>query len=258
MKNRILWIVLALAVAALSYGGLIAYRGLVSKGFDTRLTQALAGVQDARMYTMQDDTHAEVAGRTIDISGVYRLDFDTRRFGADSTTTLTILEDKPSRNKHSFTLSHRAIGDDVYVKIDTKSTLLQKTIPYGPTWRHFNANAIPDRFIDIAVPGAIFDNLALLGDKGAYLTLLNEPVEYTVASTTYHVYSFTLSQKSRDVTNGPLRALMDLIATGTVSVWIDDIPAVRILQIHGPSYEATSTILNVNSPVEVVAPERAE
>jgi hypothetical protein len=258
MKNRILWIVLILAAAALSYGGFIAYRGLVSKGFDTRLTQALEGVQNPHTYVMQDDTHAAVAGRYIDISGLYRLDFDNRRFGADSTTTLTILEDKPPRNTHSFTLAHRSIGDDIYVKIDTQSKLLQKTIPYGTTWRHFKANAIPERFVDIAVPGAILDNVALLGNNGAYLSPLGEPVDKALASSTYHVYSFTLSKKALEVQGGPLRALIDLIATGTVALWLDDTPSVRMIQISGPSYAATSTILGVNTTIEVTAPEAAE
>lgn len=258
MKNRLLLVVAAISVAGLLAGGFFVYRLKFGTGFDERLISALSELQSLHTYEMLDETHATLPGRAIDIVGLYGLDFDAHRYSAVSTTTLTLLDEPGPRNQHTFTLQHRAIGDDVYVQIGTESPLLQKSIPYGPEWKHFPKSAIPDRFIDIAVPGPILDNLSLLGKNGTYLSLIGTPTDLSSGSTTYRVYTFTLSKKTTEVTTGPLKSLIDMIATGTVDVWVDDTPRVRVLLIKGVDYTATSTILSVNTPVDIPAPPASE
>ncbi len=258
MKNRLLVVFACLVVAGLIVSGYLFYTGGLSGLWDKRLQKALNAVQSPHSYEMFDTTHATLSGRTIDIVGLYTLDLDARRFQSVSTTTLTLLDERAPKNTHSFTLQHRSIGDDVYVLIDTASPLLRKTIPYSSAWQHFKADAIPERYVDIAVPGPILDNLALLGSGGGYLSPSGKTSDRTMASTTYHVYPFRLSPKTAEVTVGPLKSLIDLIATGTVEVWVDDTPSVRMMHISADGYVSTTTILGVNTPLEVTAPTSSE
>ena len=256
MKKRLF--LAAFALVVLISGAYLLYERGFAPSFDKRLQAALVGVQAPHTYVMLDETHTRVSDRSIDIYGLYSLDFDGNSYSTVSTTTLVLPDGNPPKNVHVFTLQHRAIGDDIYVKIETKSPLLMKTIPHSPEWKHFKNAAIPERFVDIAVPGPILDNLSLLGKNGAYLSLRGKPTDITAASTTYHVYSFTLSKKTAEVTTGPLKSLIDMIATGTVDIWVDDTPSVRIMRTSGDNYTATSTIISVNTPLFITPPASVE
>lgn len=258
MNNSFRTLLVLVCIAGLLALGVVLYYKPFSSAFDARLQAALTGVQGLHSYEMQDETRAILPAHIIEINGRYRLNFDAQRYESVSTTTLTMLEVRPPTNVHTFTLQHRSIADDIYVRIQTDSPVLQKTIPYGPQWRHFKSNAIPDRFIDIAVAGPILDNLALLRENGAYLSPTGAPVDISVASTTYHVYSFTLSKKATLVPDGPVRGLIDFIATGTIDVWIDDVPSVRAMRINGSTYVSTSTFSKVNTPLDISPPSVSE
>lgn len=258
MKKRLIPLLVLFGIVGLLGAAFMFYRGGFSASFDTRLKTALSEVQGVHSYEMYDETHATLPAHTIDITGRYSLNFETQRYESVSTTTLTMLDERPPENVHTFTLQHRSLSDDIYVRIQTDSPLLKKTIPHGPEWRHFKANAIPDRFIDIAVAGPILDNLALLREEGAFLSQTGSPAEITVASSTYHVYTFTLSKKAAEVRDGPVKGLVDFIATGTIDVWIDDTPSIREMHINGPSYISTSTFSNVNTPLDIVPPASSE
>jgi hypothetical protein len=258
MKNRLITLLIVVCIAGITVFGIYLYRNRFSGGFDDRLKLALTALQGIHTYELSDITRADVQDRIIEIEGSYRLDYDARAYASESTTTLIQRDIKPPKNRHVFTLEHRSISDDIYVKIFTESALLRKTIPYSVDWKHFKSTAVPDRFVDIAVAGPILDNLALFDKNGAYLSVTGKPVERVVASTTYHTYSFTLSDRSKEVLAGPLKGLIDLIATGTITVFVDDTPSVRMMHISGPSYESTSTILRVNTPLPIQAPPVVE
>ncbi len=258
MKNRLLTVLIPITALTIVAGAFLLYRHAIAPAYDERLQTALNEVQGLHSYEMQDDTHAEMEQRTIDISGLYRLDFDAHRYGSIATTTLTLLDMRPPKNTHVFTLEHLSLNDDVYVKIQTTSALLRKTIPYGAKWRHFKAEAIPERFVDIAVPGPILDNLALLGQNGSYLSLIGKSTLHTIASTTYSVYTFTISKKSTTKATGPLKALIGIISTGTVDVWVDEGAHIRMIHFLSDGYVATSTILRVNTPEVFATPTNTE
>ncbi len=258
MKKQALMFIVPVAVAGIFIGGYVLYNTILSGAFDDRLQEALQSVQDPRSYEMLVETETQVSDRTINIAGLYRLDFEQRRFGSYATTTLIAPELPPKERTNSFTLENVAVGTDVYVKIETESALLRKTIPHSPEWRHFTDTTIPRQFTNIAVSGPVLDSLALLGGNGSYLSLMQKPTEIRIGSSTYHVYTFRLSKKARSVVGGTLQSLMGRIATGTVDVLVDDARSVRGLVVHGDNYVSTTTIMSVNTPVLIPIPSESE
>ncbi len=221
---------------------------------DARLQAALSAVQSPRTYEVIVETATDLSDRTINVLGLYRLDFETNRFGSYATTTLTIPTEKPANRSHAFTFINLSMANDIYVWINTNSAFLQKTIPHSGTWRHFQKDAVPTHFKDIAVSGPVLDNLALLGKDGSYLSLSGPPIERTYAGESFFVYEFTLSKEAARVVGGTLEPLMRRIGTGHVFVWVDDTSHVRMMTFSGENYSSTTTVLTVNNPVEINAP----
>lgn len=256
MNTRVLLSIILVGAVGLSVGIYFAYRHDPSAALDERVTKALESTQTPRMYEMRVDTETTVSGRSMRISGLYRLNFETKSFGSYGTTTL-FTPDLPQKS-HTFSLDNVSIGDDIYVRIDTKSPLLQKTIPYSPAWRHFTAASIPPQFKNIAVSGPVLDTLALLGEGGSYLAATQPVRDTQFGSSTVHVYSFGLSKKARKVQGGTLQPLIERIASGTVELLVDDTPAVRGVVVRSDNYVSTTTILSVNSPLTVGAPQATD
>lgn len=258
MKRPSLVALAAVLAAGMITGGYYLYRVEQSGAFDNTLQTALQTVQSPHTYEVSVETSTNISGRTIDVLGLYRLDFDAKRFGAYATTTLTIPEEVPSKRTHAFTLLNISIGDDVFVKIDTESPFLSTTIPHSPEWRHFSTDSIPPDFIDIAVVGPVIDNLALLGNEGEYLLLSSEPVSKTYLGADYRVYTFKLSQAASAVTGGTLEPLVSRIGDGDVMLWIDETNSIRLMTFSGENYVSTTTILSVNTPLYIPTPPAAD
>ncbi len=258
MKKTSLIVGSAVALAALIVGAYFVLYGARSALYDARLEIALTSVEHVVTYEALVDTQSTFSDRNIAVSGLYKLDFNARRFGSFATTTLFIPTEKPGERSHQFTLSNISIGDDIYVKIDTTSPLLEKTIPHGPTWHRFSKTTIPKEFTNIAVSGPVLDNLEILSGHGHYLSLQSEPVERTVHDERLYVYEFTLSPKAATVAGGTLQSLIERIQGGAVELWLSEEGAVRILSFSGENYTSTTTILSVNNPVSITEPEVVE
>ncbi len=254
MKNPAVVGLVAVLTAGVLVGGYYLYQASHVRTLDSRLRAALEDVQNPRTYEVEVTTATALSDRSIEVLGLYKLDFDADRFGAYATTTLTIPKAKPSERTHTFTFLNLSIENDVYVHIDTDSELLRETIPRSTDWRHFKADAIPAQFKDIAVSGPVLDNVALLGKRGAYLTLSEEPTERQFRGEQFRVYEFTLSEKARAVVGGTLEQLVRRIGSGHVFVWVDETPAVRMLTFAGENYSSTTTVQSVNRPVTITPP----
>jgi hypothetical protein len=254
MHTHVYRYAIAICLVGLLVGGYLLYRAESSGSFDERLQTAIQAVQGLRSYEMTVDTATVVSARAMRISGLYRLDYEGKRYGSFATTTLFTPELSKHEQSHTFSLQNLAVGDSVYVKIETDSPLLKKTIPNGPEWHRLPAASIPPQYQNIAVAGPFLDTLAILGNGGAYLTLTGKPTDLSVGTTTYHSYRFRVSKEGQLVEGGTLRSLVQRIATGTVDVLIDDTPSVRGVLVHGDNYESTTTILSVNTPFIIPSP----
>lgn len=258
MKSRFILALASVIAAGSLIGGFFYFRADQSEVLDTQLQAALQAVQSHRMYEATVETATALSDRSIVVFGLYRLDFERNRFGTYATTTLTIPRNKATERTHNFTFRNLSIENDIYVHIDTQSALLRKTIPYGPEWHHFSADAVPAQFKDIAVFGPVLDNLALLAKNGAYLSLSGEPSERMYGGELFRVYSFKLSEKAASASGGTLQSLIRRIGTGDVHIWLDTTPRVRLMTFRGDNYVSTTTILGVNSAVEIEAPVSTE
>ena len=241
------------AVLVVVFGVLIFLNRSRHKDFDLPLQKALAAVPSISAYSQHDETQTQISDRRLQIVGVYDVDTAHRSFASYSTTTL-FLPGSPAG--HSFSHWDIAIGDDVYIKIDTTDKLLSNSIQRFPQWKHFVSNAIPAKYASIAIVGPIQDNLTLLAQNGAYLSLVKKWGPAPWGDESLLRYTFKLSGKTADIPGGPLSALVSHIGrTGTVDVWVDPKSfAVRHLVFSNPPYVSTSTISNINALQPIVAP----
>jgi len=207
------------------------------------MMRVLEAIPSVTTYDQQIETRTTVSGRTLDIAGNYAVDYPDHAYAAYSTTTL-VIDGVP----HSFTHANIAVGDDVYLRIDTDDPLLARSINRIPFWTHYTAGKIPPQLSGIAIAGPIEDTLQILGANGAYLHLIRHSGTH---------YTFVLSGISpKD--GGALTALMTRIATGTVDVWID--PAhdtVTQIVFTSLPFVSTSTITQVNAPLTITPPASA-
>ncbi len=257
MKNSVLIALFAVLLSGSIVGGYAWYSGHIFNPYDEPLRSALKALQRPDSYEMSVETRTVLSGRTIVVSGLYRLDKSAKRFGSYATTTLTIPDEMPARREHIFTLDNVSIGEDIYLRIDTQSPLLKMSIPYSSAWRHFNAREIPTQFTDIAVSGPVLDDLALLSSNGRYLSPSGEPRDVSYEGTDYDVYAFTLSERSADITGGTLESLVHRIGGGNILLWIAD-SQIRMLTFEGENYLSTTSIRSVNTALNISPPERFE
>lgn len=254
MNGRYILLGLSLALMAAGILGYAAMRRETRPRFDPPLETAIQAVQSLDSYAALVDTKTALSDRTIEVRGLYLLDYRAQAYASYATTTLSGvpgIDEKPS-----FSLANVAVGDDVYVKIDTASPVLKGQIPHSRQWRHFKKDAIPEPFREIAVAGPVLDNLALFREKGAYIevqsststTLRDEPV---------FMYSVVLSPKARSVRGGTLETLIRRIGAGTVEIYVSSSTLARTV-VHGDNYVSTTTFLSFNSPLGIEAPRLNE
>ncbi len=252
---------IALTILVLSgfvAGGYFFLEYRFQSSFDANLRRALKAVQKPHTYEVAVETSTALSGRYIDVLGLYRLDFDADRYASYATTTITNPQEKPPNNRQSFTLQNLSIGDDIFVKIETDSPQLKKTIPQSPQWQHFQSTTIPEQFKGIAIDGPVLDSLSLLSKRGAYLSLEGAPAMREFASSTFRVYMFKLSGKNPSSGGGTLQSLMGHIGTGTVSIWLNESDSVHLIHMQGEGYSSTTTVLSINIPLYLAAPQIEE
>ena len=221
--------------------------------FDANAKKILNELGHARVYTAHVNTSAMFTDRVLQIDGMYLVDEPQKKYMTMSTTTMTV---RGVRNQpHAFTLKNISIGDDVYSKIETTSSIFKQTIPASPLWRHFKKNSVPSQFADIAVVGPILDNVLIFSVSGRYLVFVNKKEEVILNRTLMH-YTFTLSHNSAKNRGGTLEALLERIGKeGMVDVWIDyEKEQVPFFRFSNATYTSTTTLLDVNTPLSIEPP----
>ncbi len=254
-KRKKISVVAALALVAVSVGAWCVFQltHTSQSGLDAPIRHAFAKVPSVTSYTQYVETRTKIGDRTLQIVGTYDVDHAQQRFGSYSTTTLFIGADTIG---HSFTHWDVSIGNDVYIKVDSRDPVLQASIQRTPQWKHFTDTTIPGNYTSIAIAGPIQDNLTLLAQNGAYLSLLKNHGLERWGNEPLLRYTFTLSKSAFGISDGPLNALVGRIGkNGTVDVWIDPHSFdVRYLLFTSDPYFSTTTISHINTPLPIDAP----
>ena len=224
---------------------------------DAPILKVIANVSSIDSYVQHVDTEVVFPDRTLTIVGTYLNDFAAERFASLSTTTLAIPDQPVELREHTFTHENIAIGNDVFLRVDTESDLLKQTgtITYGPDWHHFTDRVIPEGFTDIAVPGPIHDSLVLLSENGTFLTLTEKHGKVMWGSEEFRRYTFIPSGLPAPA-DSSLKALLERIGPGgTIDVWIDErTSTVRYLVTANDEYRSTTTVSGINTPLTVEPP----
>lgn len=251
-----LWALGAVLAATLLIG---AYLAIAGKGPfrrplvpDETLLQAYRNVVQVHSYAEDVETQAHVANRTLSIQGTYMLDDRNLRYSSVATTTLI---DPGSTERPSFTVHNVSIGTEVYSLVSTPDAGLKKTIRADGTWHRYESTAIPEELAGIVVPGPVLDNLRLLSQNGAYLTLIDK--QAPDPKTHLARYTFVLSPVPPPQ-GGTLETLEARIGNGTIAVWIDTQDAsVHELAFAGKDYRSTTTVSRLDEDLPIQAPPRA-
>lgn len=223
------------------------------KVLDELLAESLALYGDISSYEHAVETLALFPDRSLSIEGIYRVDRDRMRFEAVSTTTLAF---PGGPSDISFSLQNRALGRQVYVHVYTSSPVLKGSIPSHEEWQHFSADAIPESYRGIAVPGPILDNLLVLSEKGAYLSLHERPTRITEDGRALVRYVFNRS--SREPGPGTLQALLGRVGNGSVTLWIDESTHKPVrLVFAGHDYRSTTTLSHLGETLPIEPPPLA-
>ncbi len=218
---------------------------------DPSLDRVFKKVSEVKSYSQYVETEAIFPDRTLKILGTYNVDSAKNAFASYSTTTLLINGDPV---QHIFTHQNLALGDDVYMKIETQDPLLKASIKSNPQWQRFSADTIPPSLNSIAVPGPIQDNIEILGEGGSWIYLVKKWGTEDWNGTSLLRYTFRLSGK-KPPGHAPVGGLLSRIGAGTIDVWID--PQTfepRYLRFANSNYISTTTISNINIPQALEAP----
>ncbi|MEN9413256.1 MAG: hypothetical protein RLZZ342_343 [Candidatus Parcubacteria bacterium] len=217
---------------------------------DALLARSIELHANVASYEQHVETEAAFPGRGLSIQGIYRVDRLRGRYEGISTTTLSF----PGGPKNiAFSLHNTAIGRFVYVHVHTSSPVLKGTIPATDTWQRFSADAIPETYQGIAVPGPILDNLRILNTVGTYIVQNNYPERTQEGDRKLARYTFTAHSVTEEP--GTLQALLSHIQNGIVVVWIDIETAKPVrLAFHAPSYHSTTTLSRIGEDVSIEAP----
>lgn len=249
MKKVLSPTTLVLAFIGISVIGYLFYQYYTQQ---EALKKLFNTVNSVKSYTQEVQTRAVLSDRILEIEGVYSNDANTDVFAANVITNVIIPEtDTPL----TFSLENIAIKDSVYVKVETESDILAATIPTGPDWHLFAADSIPEEFLGIAIPGPILDNLAILSEGGAYVSLISYENSSMSSTEKLAHYRFRLSGEVPK-NPGPLTALIERIGkNGFVDVWIDkESLHVNQMVFSNPPYFSTTTIRSINTPPVVSPP----
>lgn len=220
---------------------------------DAPILAAFEQVAVITSYGQEVETRTVISNRALQIKGFYGVNDPDSAYSSYGTTTLYIPGDPGG---HSFSHINLSIGDEVYTKVETTDPSLKKSIQNGPHWWHFKSTAIPSTLEGIVVPGPLQDNLQILSEGGAYLTLTKKYGPVMWGGDSLLRYDFKLSDKIPLA--GPLSAIRDRIGSGTVGVWIDPATfAPRHLLFENRPYFSTTTIEDINSLPTLAVPSGA-
>jgi hypothetical protein len=216
---------------------------------DALLARSVELYAHTTSYEQYVETEASFPGRGLAIQGTYRVDRLRGRYEGISTTTLSF----PGGPRNiAFSLHNIAIGRFVYVQVHTSSPALKGTIPATEGWQRFPADAIPETYQGIAVPGPILDNLRILSAIGTFIVPDGSPER---VPGTQQLAQYRFKARSNTEEPGTLQALLSHIQNGTVFVWIDTETAKPVrLAFHAPSYHSTTTLSHVGEDVSIEAP----
>lgn len=221
------------------------------KVLDGLLAESLARFGDTSSYEQQVETIARFPDRSLRIEGIYRIDRGRMRFETISTTTLSF---PGGPSGITFSLQNRALGRQVYVHVHTASPVLKGTIPSHQEWQHFSADAIPETYRGIAVPGPILDNLLVLSEKGAYLSSRGRPVR--VSDGERMLVRYVFARSSKEPGPGTLQALLARIGnSGTITLWLDESTRQPVrLAFVGTDYHSTTTLSRLGETMPIEPP----
>jgi hypothetical protein len=236
----------------------VAFYGYKYSNIGSRLglDPVARGIMDqagiVRSYQAKVVTRAELSDRVVEINGTYTVDTPRERYGAISTTSLTIPGVSES---HVFTLENISIGENIYTRLQTNSPLIRQNMPETNGWRNFTSKTIPENFSGIAIRGSISDNLLLLSEQGKYLQFLINVGNDDSFGKTFFRYRFKLSSNSPPP-NSTLESIFNRITKdGTIDVWIDlDNKSLVALLFANDSYRSTTTIMHLLDVPEIIAP----
>ena len=222
---------------------------------DPLLAKVIERSNSIRSYQQHVETETTVSERPIRVVGDYSINHDRIEYFSKATTTLTIPVPGKSPENHEFTLTNIALANDVYSKIDTKSEVLKKTIPYSPAWRHFKKDDIPPELKNIAIPGPILDNMRILDEQGKYLLIVKKHGRVKLG--TENLIRYTLKLSEETPLEGTLGSITNRIGKeGVVDIWIDEkIPAIRTIRFENPTYHSTTSISQIGAVERLSPPE---
>ncbi len=213
---------------------------------DSPIQKSLAQIQTITSYTQDIQTETKIDTKSLVIKGLYINDYKNNTYLSYSTTTLVVAGDA---TPHLFTHQNISQGDTIYLRVQTQDLLLKNSIQSTSEWQKFKNTSIPQKFAGIAIAGPIQDNLSLLSQNGAYLILHKKYGRVRFKDETLLRYTFSLSKKTATIPEGPLRAVVGRIGSGTIDVWIDPQNfQVRHLLFTNTPYISTTTISNINTP----------
>ncbi len=219
---------------------------------DSPIQKALAQIPLVTSYAQDIQTETKIDTKSLVITGLYINDYKSNTYLSYSTTTLIVAGDP---NPHLFTHQNISIGETVYLRVQTQDLLLKNSIQGTPQWQKFKNSSIPQKFANIAIAGPIQDNLSLLSQNGAYLILHKKYGLVHFKDETLLRYTFSLSKNIATIPEGPLRAVVGRIGSGTIDVWIDPQNfQVRYLLFTNTPYISTTTISNINTPPSIGIP----
>ncbi len=247
---RGLGLLLLLAVIGLAVA---EYADRKAHEFDEPLIKTLEGIRSIQSYSQYVDTTTVVSDRPLRVFGWYIVDHGTRSYATFSTTTLRVPDGVLGAGNHDFTHDNIAIGDTVYVKIDTDSEFLKPSINDSHEWHRFERDRIPETYKNIAIAGPILDNLRIFANNAAHLELVKKYGLETVGLEQLRHYRFKLKSVVPD--ESTVGALAERLGSeGTIDIWIDDDSStIRRMYFARDPYTSTTTLSAFNE-VPVITP----
>lgn len=243
-----------LVAIVLLWIGISEYIDRQAHEFDAPLIAALEKVSTIQSYVQYVDTSTVVSDRPLRVYGWYTVDHTNRTYSAFSTTTLQVPEGIQGAGGHDFTHDNIAIGDTVYVKVDTKSEFLKPSINDSHEWQRFDRNDIPDPYKNIAIAGPILDNLRVFANSAEHLELIRKFGLETIEDKILRHYRFKLkSIVPKESTVGALSERLG--SAGIIDIWTDDETAtIQRMVFTNEPYTSTTSLSSFNTAPPTTPP----
>ncbi len=246
-------IIIGIVAVTLIFFGLIYSKAGRINQLDPAAKNILDSMGLIRTYRAHVDTWAVLGTKTLHITGTYLINAPKNSYASYSTTTLTL----PGVSSIDyFTLKNISIGEDVYTKLESTSTIILRTMPLTNGWVHFKKNTIPESFTGISISGPVLDNLLIFSENGKFLTYINS-VPTKVKSGTLPKYYFKLS-KETPTPESTLEALFNRIGNdGMIEVSIDpQNNRLEYFKFFNKTYTSTTTVSDLNGTVTIDPPRK--